>query len=42
MFMGIGFFRNALDIEQSREFITAVENMKNKRLKITIEEIDTG
>jgi hypothetical protein len=42
MFMCIGFYRNALDIEQSREFITAVENMKNKRLKITIEEIDAG
>lgn len=42
MFIGIGFFRNALDTEQNREFITAVENMKNKRLRITIEEIEGG
>jgi len=40
LFVGIGFYRNQLDINQSDEFINAVENMKNKRLRITIEEIE--
>jgi hypothetical protein len=38
--VGVGFYRNQLDMEQSDEFINAVENMKNKRLRITIEEIE--
>jgi len=40
MFMCIGLYRNALDTEQSREFINAVETMRNKKLRITIEEIE--
>ena len=40
LFAGIGFYRNLLDTQQSDEFIHAVENMQNKRLRITIEEVE--